>query len=198
MYLTMKKNTIISITFVIIILIAILAVKKDSFFLPDSLITATSTPSTLVIVSFADCANAKYPVMESNPRRCATPGGRTYIEEIKEVSTYKNASSSTIVVDLPQPGSVTGKEFIITGKARRWYFEGSFPVQILDRDGKILSQGPAKAVGDWMTSEFVPFTYKATVPSTYLGKATVVLMKDNPSGLPENDASISFPITIEY
>lgn len=151
------------------------------------------------ILSFADCEKAGYPVMESHPRRCSTPDGRTYAEELAVKPTYKNASEDMIKVDLPEPGAVTGKEFSIIGTARGgWYFEASFPVQVLAEDGTILAQGPATAQGDWMTSEFVPFRIDIKVPASYIGPATVVLKNDNPSGLPENDASVSFPITIEY
>ena len=112
---------------------------------------------------------------------------------------YSNASSDLIVVDLPFPGAVVGKEFSVLGKARgTWYFEASFPVEVLDKDGKTLAIGPAQAQGDWMTTEFVPFKIDLKVPQSYIGPATLVLRKDNPSALPQYDASISFPITIEY
>lgn len=114
-------------------------------------------------------------------------------------ATYVNATADNIVVELPFPGAVTGKSFSVVGKARgMWYFEASFPVKVLDRDGKVLAQVPAQAQGEWMTSEFVPFKVDIQVPDSYIGPATLVLQKDNPSGLPQNDASISFPITIEY
>lgn len=115
-------------------------------------------------------------------------------------ATYVNASADTIVVDLPFPGAVTGKSFTATGKAKGWYFEGSFPVKVLDQNGKVLAQVPAQAQGDWMTAEFVPFKADIQVPDlgSYMGPATIVFEKDNPSGLPQNDASVSFPITIEY
>ena len=159
---------------------------------------ANETP-TITIRSFNDCIKAGYPVMESYPRQCKTADGRTYAEELQEKILYKNASSSMIVVDTPFPGAVTGKKFLVKGKARgTWFFEASFPVVIIDKDGKILAEGPAKAQSDWMTTDFVPFTIEIKVPDTYIGKATLLLKKDNPSGLEERDASISFPITIEY
>ncbi len=128
-----------------------------------------------------------------------TLDGRTYAEEIPEKITYVNATSGMIVPTLPFPGAVTGKQFLITGKARgTWYFEASFPVVILDKNGHVLTSGPAQALSDWMTTEFVSFSATMTVPTSYIGKATIVLKKDNPSGLPEYDAFISFPITIEY
>ncbi len=113
--------------------------------------------------------------------------------------TYKNASADLIVIDLPFPGAVTGKEFSVRGKARgNWYFEASFPVQVLDKDGKVLFSGPAQAQGEWMTTNFVPFIANVKVPDSYIGPATLILKKDNPSGLPQNEASVSFPINIEY
>jgi hypothetical protein len=150
------------------------------------------------VESFEDCLKAGYPVMESFPRQCRTPDGRTYAEEITPPITYINTSADYIVVDLPFPGAVTGKEFKVTGEARGFYFEASFPVEVLDKDGKRIFIGPAQAQGDWMTDSFVPFEVTVKVPDTYIGPATLVLHKDNPSDMREYDASMSFPITIEY
>jgi hypothetical protein len=113
--------------------------------------------------------------------------------------TYVNASADKIMVELPFPWAVVGKSFSIIGKARGpWYFEASFPYHVLDTDGNVLAEGPVQAGGDWMTSEFVPFKVDVTVPESYIGSATILLKNDNPSGKPENDQSVSFPITIEY
>ncbi len=114
--------------------------------------------------------------------------------------TYDRASPDLIQVGLPFPGAVVGKEFSVIGKARgNWYFEASFPITVRDKDGKTLAQTYATAQGEWMTSEFVPFKSEPIkIPESYIGPATLVLHKDNASGLPEHDASISFPITIEY
>lgn len=151
-----------------------------------------------VVLSFEDCAR-HYPVMESYPRQCRTPDGRLYAEEIMPEITYINSSKDLIVVDLPFPGAVTGKEFMVSGKARgTWYFEASFPVEVLDKDGNQLWIGPAQAQGDWMTEDFVPFSVTVKVPESYIGPATLILHNDNPSGEVERDRSISFPITIEY
>jgi hypothetical protein len=49
-----------------------------------------------------------------------------------------------------------------------------------------------------MTEEFVPFKLQVRVPESYIGPATIILKKDNPSGEVQFDASISFPINIEY
>jgi hypothetical protein len=120
------------------------------------------------------------------------------VEEKSEKITYNNTDVDHIVVDLPFPGAVTGKEFKVMGKARAFYFEGSFPIDVLDSQGKILVQTYATAQGEWMVDAFVPFEANVKVPETYIGPATLVLHKDNASGLPEHDASMSFPFTIEY
>ncbi len=158
------------------------------------------------ILSFEDCASAGYPIMESFPRQCKTPDGRTFAEEIVSEITYKNADADKIKVELPFPGAVVGKDFAVIGEARGpWFFEASFPIEVLGSDGKVLSTAIAQAQNDpktgeinWMTEDFVPFRADIKVPQSYIGPATLLLKKDNPSGLPENDASISFPITIEY
>jgi hypothetical protein len=113
--------------------------------------------------------------------------------------TYINSSSDLINVELPFPGAVTGKEFSVIGKARGyWFFEASFPLELLDQDGNVIATGYAQAEGEWMTEDFVPFKGEIKAPDTYIGPATLVLHKDNASGEPDKDASVSFPITIEY
>jgi hypothetical protein len=120
-------------------------------------------------------------------------------EALPDNVTYTNATANLIVVELPFPGAVVGKEFKVIGKARgNWYFEASFPVSLLDKNGKVIFEAPAQAKDEWMTENFVPFEINVKVPNSYIGPATLVLKKDNASGLPEHDASISFPISIEY
>lgn len=166
------------------------------FFTRDA-VTPASIPAT--ILSFEDCMNAGNPIMESYPRQCKTADGRTYAEEITIEPTYLNATKDMVVVETPYPGAVTGKEFLVKGKARgTWFFEASFPVVLLDAQGNTLATGVAQAEGEWMTENFVPFTASLKAPQSYIGPATLVLKKDNPSGDAERDASISFPITIEY
>lgn len=120
-------------------------------------------------------------------------------EPPSEEMTYMNASANDITVELPFPGAVTGKEFSVIGRARgMWFFEASFPIEVRDNNNALLAQGIATAGSDWMTEEFVPFRADLKVPSSYIGPATLILKKDNPSGMSEKDAFVSFPFTIEY
>lgn len=111
---------------------------------------------------------------------------------------YVNASADMIVIDAPKPGESVGTSFTVIGKARGgWYFEASFPLRVLSAQGSLLKEMPVQADGEWMTSEFVPFSETVTLPPGTKGAVTLVLQNDNPSGLPENAASISIPLFIQ-
>jgi hypothetical protein len=103
-----------------------------------------------------------------------------------------------VVVDAPKSGQTVFQSFTITGKAPGgWYFEASFPIKVVDPQGNTIAQGPATALSDWMTSEDVAFKADLKLATDYSGPATLVLMNDNPSGMPENQDSISIPIIIQ-
>lgn len=177
----------------------IIALAVLAIFLFGYMYSKKVSAPTVPVTSFEECVQAGFPVMESYPRQCRDGDGVLYVEKIQETITYTNTTSDMIVVELPYPGAVTGKTFSVIGKARgNWFFEASFPLEVLDKDGNILFAGIGQATSDWMTTEFVPFKADITIPATYIGPATLVLRKDNPSGEAQYDASISFPFTIEY
>lgn len=118
--------------------------------------------------------------------------------------TNQNATTTTekwplsyqdlIEVNAPSLGATT---LAVSGKARgNWYFEASFPVELRDASGKTIAQSPAAAQGDWMTTEYVPFTASLTFPKQPAGsKGVLVLKNDNPSGDPARDKSVEIPVT---
>lgn len=147
----------------------------------------------LTISSFEECVTAGYPIMESYPEQCATPekSFTRYIgNELEKVNLIK--------IENPRPNQKVMSPLTIKGRARGyWYFEGSFPARILDANDKELAVIPLQAKGEWMTEEFVEFEGVLTFlkPDTKNGK--LILQKDNPSGLPENDDYLIVPITFE-
>ena len=145
-----------------------------------------------VATDFTRCAELGFPVMESYPRQCRA-GTKTFVEDIEPLP--QATTDERIRVTVPLPNATVGSPLTIRGEARgNWYFEASFPVRLRDGNGKELAVAPAQAQGEWMTTEFVPFevTLTFTAPETETG--TLILEKDNPSGLPEHDASISIPV----
>ena len=98
----------------------------------------------------------------------------------------------------PEPGAVVTSPLQLTGEAvGPWFFEGSFPYRLQTRDGDVLASGVVNAEGDWLTTELVEF--EATIEFDVEGRVagSLVLMKDNPSGLPANDDSVSIPLTMQ-
>ncbi|MDP1719053.1 MAG: Gmad2 immunoglobulin-like domain-containing protein [bacterium] len=103
--------------------------------------------------------------------------------------------SNLIRVTSPTANQIVQSPLIISGTARGyWFFEASFPVKLLDGNGVPIAVVPAQAKDDWMTENFVPFsaTLEFTAPTT--GTGTLILEKDNPSGLPEHADEIRVPI----
>ncbi len=99
-----------------------------------------------------------------------------------------------VIIDSPAPNAVVTSPLTVTGKARgTWYFEASFPVRLLDDIGNELAIAPATAQGEWMTEDYVPFSVTLEFETTVL-TGTLELQKDNPSGMPENDESVSIPV----
>jgi len=100
----------------------------------------------------------------------------------------------------PLPNATVSSPLTITGEARGyWYFEASFPVVLVDWDGRIIAQGIATAKDEWMTEEFVPFEATLTFtadPNAYSNRGALILQKDNPSGLPEYDDALEIPVII--
>jgi len=143
--------------------------------------------------SFIECAAMGYPVAESYPRQCNSPSGGNFVEDIGNALD----KIDLIQVMSPQPSDTISTPLIVIGEARgNWYFEASFPVSVVDAAGQTIGQGYAQAQGEWMTTDFVsfqsiPIEFTAQ-PSGSMGK--VILHKDNPSGLPENDDQLEIPI----
>lgn len=106
--------------------------------------------------------------------------------------------SARVRVTTPKAGAVVTPSFAVKGEAPgNWFFEASFPIQVRDGEGSVIGRAVAQAKSDWMTTKQVPFEATVTVQSGYHGPATLILLKDNPSGLPEHDDSVSFDITVQ-
>ncbi len=97
----------------------------------------------------------------------------------------KPATADDIVVTLPKEGDSISSPVTVTGRARgTWFFEASAPVVVIDTTGKTIGQGHIEATGDWMTTEFVPFSgsiffaHATGTPTT----GAIVFLNDNPSG----------------
>jgi len=157
-----------------------------------------SQPKVSEINSFTDCMAAGNPVMESYPRQC-NANGETFREDIGN----ELEKDDLIRISEPRPNAQITSPVTVKGFARgNWFFEGDFPMMVVDWDGKIIGTGYATAEGGWMTTEFVPFSGtiafdKTQIQGNYSNKGTLILQKDNPSGLSEHDDALEIPIVFK-
>ncbi len=100
-----------------------------------------------------------------------------------------------VVLDNIVAGQRIATPLSITGKAKGYYFEGSFPVQLTTDSGTVIATGIAQARGDWMTTEYVPFaaTINFVVPEGTTG-GYLVFRNDNPSGEARFDKSVAIKV----
>lgn len=172
----MKKYTVIILIVVVALILGVVYLKSERIAQIDS---------------FTACADAGFPILESYPRQCRTPDGRSFVEDIS------GSKANLIRVTNPKPGQIITSPLTVEGEARgTWFFEASFPVKLYDGEGRELIAVPAQAEGDWMTEDFVPFKVTFAFAATS-GPGVLVLEKDNPSGLPEYDDSLTIPVVFK-
>ncbi len=178
----MTKNTILIAAIVVVIVAAAVV-----YMLPRKVDSPVQNDTYADIVDYHTCHEAGFPIQESFPPKCTTPDGRTFIEDLKV--------ESDVVVETPTIGMVVKSPLVVKGKAKNsWFFEANIPVTLKDGNGKILAQKGFSALGDWTIPGYVEFadTLVFETPTTEFG--VLLIEKDNPSGLPENDASFAVPV----
>lgn len=126
------------------------------------------------------------------------------LEELKLEQETKEGSRSAgkvkelegdITVTAPLEDAVVYSPLEIKGLAKGpWFFEGSMPVSLYDAEDKLVVSGVLTAVGDSMIEDFVPFEGKLVFPPQTGEVGKLVIMADNPSGLPENDKKVELKI----
>lgn len=103
-----------------------------------------------------------------------------------------------IVVETPRINARISSPLTVSGRARgTWYFEASFPVRLLDEHGTAIPLTPSylMATEDWMTTGWVPFSATLTfTPPPSHTRGTLILEKDNPSGLPAHADLLEIPV----
>lgn len=119
------------------------------------------------------------------------------VQEIKE-EVVADEKVKLISVFAPKIGDKISSPLEIRGEARGyWFFEGSFPIVLEDSSGSVVATGYATAGTDWMTEEMVPFISELTFVTPTSSSGVLVLKKDNPSDLPENDDEVRIPVTFD-
>jgi len=143
------------------------------------------------VSSFEECVSLGNPVMESYPRQCRSESGEVFTENIgNEIE-----KSNLIRVFQPRPNTAVASPLVVKGESRgNWFFEASFLIELVDENGTVIANAIAEAKSDWMTVDFVPFEATLIFSKPETVKGEIVLIKDNPSGLPEHDDELRIPV----
>lgn len=105
--------------------------------------------------------------------------------------------SDEVLVTKPQLNQVISSPLTVEGQAKgNWFFEASFPIELVDDQGTILGQSHVQAQSDWMTDGFVPFKGEMNYQVTATTTGKLILKNDNLSGLPQNNKRIEMPVLI--
>jgi hypothetical protein len=117
-------------------------------------------------------------------------------EVVVEDHSFTSLKGVEIFVDSISEGSLVKSPLKITGRAPgNWFFEASAPVTLTNWDGVVLANSYMTAQGEWMTTDYVPFEGEIDFSNTNYGDyGFLILKKDNPSGMPENDDSIEIKV----
>lgn len=108
----------------------------------------------------------------------------------EEQATFSNE----VIILNPKQNQLVTSPLKVEGQALgSWFFEASLPVKLMDSDKQIIVSHYGTAQDDWMTEKPVKFV-SDLVFSTNATSGFLVISKDNPSGLPQNDASVSVPV----
>lgn len=126
-------------------------------------------------------------------------------EEPQEATqtTYSSLKGVEIILTNPTMNSTITSPLTVTGEAPGyWFFEASFPLVLVNWDGLIIAQGYAMTDEEWMTEEHVSFegTLEFETPQgdqEFFRRGALILQRDNPSDLPENDDAVEIPIRFE-
>ncbi len=114
-------------------------------------------------------------------------------------NSFDIKKEQAVVIFYPSPNSHIESPYRIMGQAKGyWFFEASFPIIIKDaKNGDVLANTIAEATSDWMTTDFVPFQAEVEFDVDRDTESFIIFKKDNPSGIPEYDAEIMFPVVLK-
>ncbi len=148
-------------------------------------------------VSMEDCAppGDEHMVLKGNIEKAS----RDELMQIASSFSFKSSDTTKVTdkikIEKPLPNMDVTSPLTIKGQARgTWFFEGSAPIQLVDKEGNELARTNIKVEGNWMTEDFVDFsgTLKFDAPDDERGY--LIFWRANPSGKPETKESYRQPV----
>lgn len=188
----MKKQYIVACGGLVLVAALVFFLSRRTGYAPVVTQDAVPTNPTTKPHSFAECVAQGYPIQESQPRRCQA--GKIAFVDNAEPGLVGGANVPVVVEALPANVFIASPTTVHGKALGSWFFEASFPVHVLDSQGNVIAETQAHADADWQTAGYVPFTVTLTFTAPQTNNGFVEFAKDNPSGLPDLDASVRVPV----
>jgi len=94
----------------------------------------------------------------------------------------------TVEIGFKVEGSIPGS----------WFTEGVFPVRVIEKEtNSVIITNTARADGEWMTEDYVPFSFVIDAEITKEGSFILRFDKANPSGLSDNYDYASLSVNLK-
>lgn len=114
---------------------------------------------------------------------------------VDKQSDGKPVADAPVQVLSPRVGDLLRSPLIVTGSAPSdWYFEGEFPIRLMDARGTVLAKSQAKAQRGWTRAGAVPFTARFSFRRSKARDGVLVLEKEIPSGRRTNPVLWRVPV----
>lgn len=156
------------------------------------------TVVAVCLITFATLRYGPAPSAETvteEPLRVSTTSTLAPAPHEERENILVSAKGEGIVIESPVGESMVASPLPVHGKAPgTWFFEASFPLALEGSDGKLLGYGVATAEEEWMTEELVQFSALISFATPTTAAGTLILRKDNPSGLVEYDDELHIPL----
>lgn len=168
-------------------------IARSSLFVVFLMFAACQTPPEPAEAPPAEAPPAEAPSAETPSAE--TPSAETPATPSAPALASPSPCTQDIRVTSPLPNTTVSSPLTVTGQARgTWYWEGDFSVSISDIDHNFSIPVVARAQGDWMTTEFVPF--EVTFPTFWAQSSLgyLVFQKDSPSDNPQFDCRLVIPV----
>ncbi len=107
----------------------------------------------------------------------------------------------TFSVDITTNTNVSGGQIISGSVPGFWFFEGSFPVSLVDNNDNVFATVIATSTENWMTSDIIPFTITLPATFSYTGPGKIVFTRDDPSdgesNIPVSETTATIPVIFQ-
>jgi len=119
---------------------------------------------------------------------------------VKNIEEAQEISKGELEIYSPKIGESVNSPLKIIGRVKGgWFFEGSFPVKLMDKKGNIFAESYASSInGDWMNGGWIEISANVSFLNQSITEGFIVFEKDNPSGIDAYDYSVSMPVKFNF